>query len=87
MSIDPATGITDHALLRYMQRRHGIDVEGFRQLMVAEVGHLVGGPDCTAVFDGFEFKVFGGRIVTVIPRVKHFDQRTRRVMGRREAAK
>lgn len=29
--------ITDHALLRWMERAHGIDVEGWRSLMRGEV--------------------------------------------------
>lgn len=32
-----APRISDHALLRWLERAHGVDVEGFRRMMAEEV--------------------------------------------------
>ncbi|MGW5957091.1 hypothetical protein [Methylorubrum thiocyanatum] len=61
-----APEITDHALLRWMERVHGIDVEGWRALMRAEF------EDALRAYVGEHqpglpgFVIAGPRIVTVI---------------------
>lgn len=61
-----APEITDHALLRWMERVHGVDVEGWRALMRAEVAEAL------QAFEGEHrpglpgFVIAGPRIVTVI---------------------
>lgn len=59
--------VTDHALLRWMERMHGVDIEGWRQLMIAEVEASL------EAFEGIErpgrasFVVSpGNRVVTVL---------------------
>lgn len=58
--------ITDHALLRWMERFHGIDVEGFRALMHQEA------LDALEEYEGREipgeagFVVLGDTIVTAL---------------------
>ncbi|MBB2965178.1 hypothetical protein [Methylobacterium sp. R2-1] len=61
-----APEITDHALLRWMERVHGIDVDGWRELMRAEVEEALqafdGRPDASAA----SFVLRDQRVVTLI---------------------
>lgn len=63
--------ITDHALLRWMERVHGIDVEGWRALMRAEVEDALqafdGRPDASAP----SFVLRDRRVVTLIRPGRH----------------
>ncbi|WP_407529414.1 hypothetical protein [Methylobacterium oryzisoli] len=62
-----ALAITDHALLRWMERRHGIDVEMWRRLMADELrasldayeGECETGRPCFVI-------THQGRVVTVL---------------------
>jgi hypothetical protein len=59
--------ISDHALLRYMERRFGIDVDGFRRLLEAEAGHILDAGASVAVVDGLEFIVNPqGTVITTV---------------------
>lgn len=59
--------ISDHALLRYMERVHKIEVATMRRYMATMVdGTLERGTRHVRI-DGVWFAVSGGRVVTVLP--------------------
>ena len=59
------TYITDHALMRYMQRVHNINVEKYREEMHSdEIEAMVKAGAQTVKIDGFTFICKEGRIVT-----------------------
>ena len=68
--------ITDHALLRWMERRHGIDVDMWRQLMADELraslkayeGECAPGRPCFVI-------TTQGRVVTVLGDVSWMTRR------------
>lgn len=69
--------VTDHALIRWLERRHGIDMEFFRGELADELQHIVGSgayswrtADCTYVFRG-------DTLVSVLA-AGHDDERRRR---------
>lgn len=74
----PVVQISDHALIRYLERVLGMDIEGLRR----EIGHKVDTAlehdGCTGiVVDGFSYKMRAGKITTVM-RVGRADIRTGR---------
>lgn len=66
--------ITDHALIRYLERVHGVDMDAFRDALRAEVsgtaiavGTAIGGP--YAIKSGkHAFICEGETVITVVPR-------------------
>lgn len=59
--------ISDHALLRYMERVHEIEVAAMRRYMATMVdGALENGARHVRI-DGVWFAVKGGRVATVLP--------------------
>lgn len=71
----PRHTVTDHAVLRYLQRAHGVDVEAIRRDLGRRVDTAVGrmafdGPiDCSAAhLDGMTVIIRRGVIVTVLER-------------------
>lgn len=66
--------VTDHAVLRYLERVHGVDVKAFKDALRAEVseaaiaaGAAIGGP--YAVKSGRHTYIYEGQtVVTVVPR-------------------
>lgn len=57
--------ITDHALMRYMQRVHNVDVEAYREEMHSpELETAVKSGARRVQIDGFSFKCKEGKIVT-----------------------
>jgi hypothetical protein len=59
-----AVNVSDHALLRYMQRVLDIDVEQLRGLLAESVGRHQGAPSVRAL--GARFLMINGRVVTTI---------------------
>ena len=61
--------ITDHALVRYLERVKGFDLEPHRVEIVricAAIEHVTGA--CTISSNGFKYECNGGAVVTVRPR-------------------
>lgn len=70
--------VSDHALLRYMERRFGIDVDGFRQLLIAEAGDILDTGARAAVVNGLVFVVNpSGNILTTVKPARSDIGRTR----------
>lgn len=60
--------ITDHALLRYLERVQGIDMGEVRSQIAKAVAVAEEHEGCTGVVsDGFSYKIQNGAITTVIP--------------------
>lgn len=70
----PRTIVTDHALLRYLERVQGVDVEAVRCLMAINVDRVLDRaedirpmPMATGVIlEGFEYCLTNGRVTTVM---------------------
>ena len=63
----PLHPVSDHAVLRYLERVRGVDVEAVRR----EIGQIVDlsrdhGGACGVISGGFVFKLQGGVVTTVI---------------------
>ena len=63
----PRTYVSDHALLRYLERVLGVDVETHRR----EVGHMVDRAvqlgASGIVIEGFSYRIAGETVTTVLP--------------------
>ena len=61
--------VSDHAVLRYLQRVGGFDIEGIRQQMAARLGPSVTAGMTRVRVDGFDYQIATdemGPIVTTI---------------------
>lgn len=59
--------VSDHALVRWLQRRHGMDMEGFRAMLAEEVARVPARRgECRMVLDGFSYLIVNGVLVTVM---------------------
>lgn len=63
--------VTDHAVLRYLERVKGMDIDAVRR----DIGRLVDlacdHPDATGiVIDGWSYKLRNGHVTTVAPRCR-----------------
>ncbi len=69
----PAPRVSDHALLRFLERAGGVDVEALRGAVAAslarasEAATVMGATDYHVVVDGLCFVVRSGVLVTVSP--------------------
>lgn len=70
--------ITDHAVLRYLERVVGIDVEAHRRAMEMKTEDAVVRGACALVSDGFRYKISDDRVVTVARR-RSINQRPERM--------
>lgn len=70
----PRTPVTDHAVLRYLERVQGVDIERIRREIGARVDHAVAQGACGLIIDGFSYKIDGG-VVTTVLRVSRCDVR------------
>lgn len=65
--------VTDHALLRFMERAGGLDVEAVRTAIgasldrAADAADRIGMDEYTILADGLAYVVRGGNVVTVLP--------------------
>ena len=79
----PLTGVSDHAVLRYLERVQGLDVELLRREIGRKVDLAFAHPGCTGiVVEGFRYHLQNGVVTTVIEASKH-DLRTGRVRRER----
>ncbi|WP_457650955.1 hypothetical protein [Profundibacter sp.] len=61
----PAIHITDHALLRYLERVLGYDVEALRRQLGREVASRTSGQACAVRMDGFQYRIENKAVVTI----------------------
>lgn len=64
--------VSDHAVLRYLERVEGMDIERVRREIGARVDHAAGLGACGIIIDGFSYKIDGG-VVTTVLRVRRCD--------------
>jgi hypothetical protein len=64
----PQPHITDHALLRWLERVHGLDIPTWRELMVGELQEALDAYDGTRPADAHAFVLSptGDKVVTVL---------------------
>ncbi len=74
--------ITDHAPLRYLERRLGIDIEAHRRDMERAVERGVEAGASGVVVDGLRYRLDGAAVVTCL-HASVPDVRTGRARGRR----
>jgi len=61
-----SVAVTDHALMRYIERVMGIDLQHIRDEIAAKVSPLyVGVREQSVVVDGFRFVIADGHVATV----------------------
>lgn len=64
----PAIHITDHALLRYLERVLEMDIEAHRRAIGHAVQIAQEHEGCTGVvIDGFSYKLSGNTVITIAP--------------------
>jgi len=61
----PLHPVTDHAVLRYLERVEGVDVEGIRRMIGRRVDRAVAMGACGVQADGVTFRLERGVVVTV----------------------
>lgn len=77
----PIAHITDHAVLRYVERQLGIDVEALRTEIGRKVDAAVEAGACGVIVGGVEYRIEGISVVTVLKPGKP-DRRIGRRRGR-----
>ncbi len=63
--------VTDHAVLRYLERAHGLDVEHFRAHIRELVTRGAAAGATGVIADGVKFVLQGDTVVTVLERTWH----------------
>lgn len=59
--------VTDHCLVRYLQRAMGLDVEMVRAHIMAICGGAAAFGATAVRAEGLKFEIVRGRVVTVVP--------------------
>ena len=59
--------VSDHALIRWLERAHGIEMEDIRKVLEEKVRPYAKAGCTRFVSDGLHFEFRGGRLVTVLP--------------------
>ena len=62
----PITTVTDHAVLRYLERVLEIDIETIRREIGHKVDRGVQEGACGVIVDGFRFRLVDGAVTTVV---------------------
>ncbi|MVO16834.1 hypothetical protein [Parasedimentitalea huanghaiensis] len=64
----PCTRVSDHAVIRYLERVQGVDIKGLRHRIGRVVDLYQDHPHATGVISrGFSYKIRNGVVTTVIP--------------------
>lgn len=59
--------VTDHAVLRYLQRAKGYDIERVREEIARQCAPALAAGAASLVAEGVKFEFAGGAVVTVVP--------------------
>ena len=80
-----AVGVTDHAVLRYIERAHGVDIEGIRAHIAATSRRGAENGARFVQWGNVRFVLDGSDVLTTLPRqwVANLDSIQRRKFGRR----
>lgn len=63
----PLHTVTDHAVIRYLERVEGVDIDAVRRVIGHKVDTALELGACAALVGGFRYVIAGGRVVTVHP--------------------
>lgn len=74
----PRTNVTDHALVRYLERVYGLDLDPVRAEIADKVALGVSLEASAVVRDGFRYVLANGNVVTVIRRQRQDDAQASR---------
>lgn len=58
--------ITDHALVRYLERKHGIDMEALRKAILSDIGATLELGVSSVTIEGIRYVVKNKAVVTVL---------------------
>ena len=62
----PVVSVTDHAVIRYLERVRGVDIETVRREIAAKVRLVLAHPTATGILsDGFRYVLINGKVITV----------------------
>ena len=76
--------VTDHAVIRYLERVKGVDVDEVRREILEKVDQALEMGACGAVVEGHRYKIADGQVVTVLD-ANRPDIRTGCAKGKRGA--
>ena len=78
----PSLHVTDHAIVRYLERVMGLDVEALRREIGRKAQLALEHPGATGVVvEGFAYRLVENRVVTIAPRCQP-DRHTGRKGGK-----
>ena len=63
----PFVHVTDHALVRYLERVHSVDMEGLRKRIGRSVHSAVKYGAAGVRIDGVRYRLINNRVITVLP--------------------
>lgn len=63
----PIAVVSDHAVIRYLERVYGVDIEGLRRRIGRRVDRAVKLGASAAVAGGFVYQIKEGTVTTVAP--------------------
>ena len=63
----PAVPVTDHCVIRYMQRVMGLDIEAVRRKIAEDLAPAVRLGAVGLTKDGFNYRISDGAVITVMP--------------------
>lgn len=61
----PQHAVTDHAVIRYLERVRGVDIEALRRRIGRKVDLALELEASAAVADGFCYRIVNGKVVSV----------------------
>lgn len=76
------SAITDHAVIRYLERVQGVDIQAVRLEIASRVANGLEKGACGVLLDGMEYRIVDGHVVTV-QKARYPDKRTGRVRRER----
>lgn len=62
----PRVTVSDHAVLRYLDRVLGVDVEHLRRQIGQRVAHAAHQGACGIIIDGYSYKIENETVTTVL---------------------
>lgn len=68
MKRPPLPSVTDHAVLRFIERAHGVDIDGIRRHIARQVARGVERGGVAVIVEGVKFVLVEHRVVTVLDR-------------------
>ncbi len=71
--------VTDHAVLRYLERVHGVDMEGLRRRIGKTVDTAVKAGANGLMFEGVKYRLHKNTVITIVAGESIVKRRNRKV--------